>query len=368
MINYKITMMAVILIACIIIVPVESQAGFKFMMVEVAFVLDATGSMSGLIEGAKKKIWSIANKVVELNLAPEGRIGLIAYRDRGEQYITKVYDLSYDLDTVFRNLQSFKAAGGGDFPESVNQALHEAVNLMSWTDRPDVLKIIFLVGDAPPHMNYTDDVLYPTICKEAVQAGVIINTIQCGGNPSTKEAWMEIARLGNGAYIPLSQSGNMVIIDTPYDAEILKKITELNTTVVVYGNPETRQNTINKLNAVTSAQASVAADRAAFNLSSGGKVIQGKGDLVVDWKSGLVDPDKIDEASLPLEMQKMTPAQKSEYLEEMQRKRNSLNFQIADLLGDRSKYLKDPKNLSVQQDTFDAKVVEILTEQAAKIK
>ena len=29
-------------------------------VVEVAFVLDTTGSMGGLIEGAKRKIWSIA--------------------------------------------------------------------------------------------------------------------------------------------------------------------------------------------------------------------------------------------------------------------------------------------------------------------
>ena len=122
--------MAIVLITCLIIVPAESQTDFKLMMVEVAFVLDATGSMSGLIEGAKKKIWSIANNVVELNLAPEGRIGLIAYRDRTEKYVTQFYDLSYDLDTVFQNLQSFKAAGGGDFPESVNQALNEAVRRM----------------------------------------------------------------------------------------------------------------------------------------------------------------------------------------------------------------------------------------------
>ena len=95
--------------------------------VEVAFVLDSTGSMGGLIEGAKQKIWSIANSIIAQKPTPEVRIGLLTYRDRGDEYVTKRFDLTDDIDAVFRNLQSFAADGGGDDPESVNQALHEAV-------------------------------------------------------------------------------------------------------------------------------------------------------------------------------------------------------------------------------------------------
>src|SRR5512137_2135587 len=91
--------------------------------VEVAFVLDSTGSMGGLIEGAKQKIWSIANSVIAEKPTPVVRIGLVSYRDRGDDYVTKRFDLTDDIDMVFRNLQSFQAGGGGDAPESVNQAL-----------------------------------------------------------------------------------------------------------------------------------------------------------------------------------------------------------------------------------------------------
>jgi Mg-chelatase subunit ChlD len=204
--------------------------------VEVVFVLDSTGSMGALIEGAKRKVWSIANTIVASKIAQEGRIGLISYRDRGDQYITRRYDMDDDLDSVSRHLQSFAADGGGDGPESVNQALAEAVHLMSWTPGPEVLRIIFLVGDAPPHMDYRDDVPYPQTCREAVQAGLIINTVQCGTNLETRRFWEEIARLAEGAYVALQQSGNMTATTSPYDKEILRLATELNRTVVVYGS------------------------------------------------------------------------------------------------------------------------------------
>lgn len=65
--------------------------------VEVAFVLDTTGSMSGLIEGAKRKIWSIATSIVDANPDATIRMGLVAYRDIGDDYVTKTTDLTTDI-------------------------------------------------------------------------------------------------------------------------------------------------------------------------------------------------------------------------------------------------------------------------------
>ena len=47
----------------------------------------------------------------------------MAYRDRGDEYVTKTFDLTNDIDAVYGQLRSFQAAGGGDEPESVNEAL-----------------------------------------------------------------------------------------------------------------------------------------------------------------------------------------------------------------------------------------------------
>src|SRR5438128_10709238 len=125
--------------------------------------------MSALIAAAKKKIWAISNQIASGQPSPLVKIGLVAYRDRGDEYITKVIDLTDDLDAIHTQLMSFQAAGGGDFPESVNQALHESVTKLTWSNDKKTLRMIFLVGDAPPHMDYPDDVQYPETCKLAVQ-------------------------------------------------------------------------------------------------------------------------------------------------------------------------------------------------------
>src|SRR5712691_8037972 len=101
--------------------------------VEVAFVLDTTGSMGGLIEGAKRRIWSIARRIGEGRPRPDLRIALVAYRDKGDEYVTRVYDFSGDMDDVYGHLMSFVADGGGDTPEHVSAALHDAVHRLSWS-------------------------------------------------------------------------------------------------------------------------------------------------------------------------------------------------------------------------------------------
>src|ERR1044071_3843897 len=118
--------------------------------IEVCFVLDTTGSMGGLLEGAKQKIWSIANEMISAQPTPELKLGLIGYRDRGDDYVVKSFSLTDDIDAIYGHLRDFQAGGGGDTPESVNEALAEAINKMPWSSDNNELKLILLVGDAPP--------------------------------------------------------------------------------------------------------------------------------------------------------------------------------------------------------------------------
>ena len=188
--------------------------------IEVVFVLDTTGSMSGLIQAAKDKIWSIASTMASAQPAPEIRMGLVAYRDRGDAYVTRVIDLSDDLDSMYATLLDFEAAGGGDGPESVNQALFDAVNGISWSQDDDVYQVVFLVGDAPPHMDYQDDVKYPVTLAEAARRGIVVNTIRCGNDTHTEIEWRAIAAATQGAYFTVDQSGGAIAMTTPFDAEL----------------------------------------------------------------------------------------------------------------------------------------------------
>src|SRR5262245_34192003 len=75
---------------------------------EMVFALDTTGSMGGLIEGAKQRIWGIVNEVMQSESRPNVRIGLVAYRDRGDRYVTEVFPVTDNLDAVYTTLMDYR--------------------------------------------------------------------------------------------------------------------------------------------------------------------------------------------------------------------------------------------------------------------
>jgi Mg-chelatase subunit ChlD len=334
--------------------------------VEVAFVLDSTGSMGGLIEGAKEKIWTIANSIIARDPKPGVRIGLVSYRDRGDDYITRMHDLTDDIDTVFSQLRQFSAGGGGDGPESVNQALHEAVTLMSWSKDKDITRIIFLVGDAPPHMDYQDDIKYPETCKLAARAGIIINTVQCGNMAETTPVWKEIAKLAEGTYIALAQTGGMIAITAPQDGEIARLSRELGDTSVAYGDARQRAEVFSKNAAAAAAAPAVAAERAKYNWNSGGRAVQGAGDLLTDLAEGKVELAAIQQDELPDELKKLNGQERKEFIDKQQARRTGLNTQLGKLVAERHAFICAEQEKLAKEgkgDSFDLKVAEIISGQ-----
>ena len=345
---------------------VEAVPAAEQKSIEVCFVLDTTGSMGGLIDGAKRKIWTIANGIVAAEKGAKVKFALVPYRDRNDEYVTKIFDLTDDLDKVYGDLQSFTANGGGDGPESVNQALDEAVNKVAWTPGDEVRKFIFLVGDAPPHMDYQDDVKYPQTCESAVRKNLIINTVQCGTQGDTTPIWQEIARLSEGSYVALEQSGGMVMVETPMDKEIAELSAKLGETAVPYGSREQQRTVMLKSERAAAAPAAVAADRASFNLATGGKAIQGRGDLVADLRENTVQLEKLKEEELPENMRKMSPDERKAYLKQQAEERDKLTARVSELSRQRQAIIdEENKKLTAagKGDAFDAKVNEIVNEQ-----
>jgi Mg-chelatase subunit ChlD len=227
--------------------PVIDPASNDRSRIDVVFVLDTTGSMGGLIQAAKEKIWSIATTLASAQSAPEIRMGLVAYRDRGDAYVTRVVDLSSDLDSMYAALMDFQADGGGDGPESVNQALHDAIHKVSWSRQAGTYKVVFLVGDAPPHRDYTNDVQYPATLRAARAKGIAVNAIPCGQVGNTTPAWKQIASLGAGRHFRVEQAGNAVAIATPFDEKIAGLSEKLDDTRLYYGTPEEKEKQQRKL-------------------------------------------------------------------------------------------------------------------------
>ena len=335
---------------------------------EVAFVLDTTGSMSGLIEGAKRKIWSIANQMASGQPTPEIRIGLIGYRDRGDAYVTRFHDLSDDVDAIYAQLSGFAADGGGDTPESVNQALHEAVTRMSWTGSQDVYKVVFLVGDAPPHMDYQNDVAYAKSVRLARSLGITINTVQCGNISSTEPVWREIADAGAGRYAAIRQDGGMVALATPMDEALGELNRSLADTVIAWGAEKERAEIEDKRRRALEADAPAAASRLGFLSKVGGYVASGRADLVDAVKDGIADLAKLDDEVLPEPMRSMKPAERERYVQRKLETRSEIQRQIAQLTEQRDAWVKTEQERLAEAgegDGFDQQVLETIREQAA---
>ena len=339
---------------------------------DVVFALDTTGSMGGLLETAKEKIWSIATTMSQADPAPLIRIGLVGYRDRGDTYVTQLVPLSSDLDSVYAKLMDFNANGGGDGPESVNQALNDAVTKFTWSQSTNAYKVIFLVGDAPPHMDYQDDVKYPTSLALANATGIIVNTIQCGQDGSATTPWQQIAALGAGKFFQVEQSGSAVAIATPFDAKLAALAARLDDTRMYYGSKEARSEKDKKIAATDklNADASVAsrARRATFNASpSGAANLLGDGELIDDLEHGKVALDKIDPALLPTPLRAMTIGEQAKTLAEKSSARQELKQAIGELVKQRSSFLKD--EVAAQggaAKSLDQQVFGAVREQAAK--
>lgn len=331
--------------------------------VEVVFCLDTTGSMGGLIDAAKRKIWAIANQIAAGTPTPQVKIGLVAYRDRTDAYVTKVFDLTDDLDSIHGQLLSLRAEGGGDFPESVNQALHEAVTKISWSKNKKTLKLIFLVGDAPPHMDYADDVKYPVTCKLAAERDIIINTVQCGTHAETQRFWKEICRLAEGAYIQLDAAGGPVVaLETPFDKDLARINAELAKSTLVFGNRLEQINAKIKANQAAALPTAVAADRAGF--SSRTKQAASY-DLLDNLRDGKVKLEQLKKDELPEELQEMSPAERQTYLKKLEQRRGDLLKQAAEFDQKRKEYLTKElqKQKNKTQDSFDFQVLRILQQQ-----
>jgi len=364
--------LVIVALTSFLLAPINASAQTTAPRVELVFVLDTTGSMGGLIEGAKAKIWDIANMIVSAEPTPDVRIGLVGYRDRGDAYVTQVFDLTDDIDAVYANLMRFGADGGGDTPESVNQALAESLSRIAWTEHDDpndsVLRLLFLVGDAPPHMDYGDTPYTETVAR-AVGMGIVVNTVQCGNLGGTQPIWQEIASLGGGSYAAIEQSGGVAVIETPFDADLARLNREIGETIVGYGTHDVRSRLEAYQAASEEAAPTATADRLSYNRERG--VVAGGGaDLVDAVNNGSVDLDDVEDEALPANMQSMNDEERAAYIEAQTARRGELQSQVDELLTQREEYINAERERMRAAGTlggFDAEVDSMIRTEGAEV-
>ena len=353
-------------------VPLTESPNSGGSTLEMVFVLDTTGSMGGLLEGAKQRIWGIVNEVMQSESRPQVRIGLVAYRDRGDEYVTSVLPLTNDLDQVYTALMDYQAGGGGDTPEDVRQALLHGVRNAGWSPKSqNVSQILFLVGDAPPHQDYQDvpDALLTT--DEATRKGMIVNTIQCGTLPSTRGVWQAIARRGQGQYFSIAQDGGVQTITTPYDEQLGQLSSKLGSSFMAYGGGGGEAGEVYRKDMAT--RAAIAETRVARAPSEAkaeralNKAVNAEayvGDLLQNIENGSAKLDSLKEEDLPEDLRKLSPEGRKAEIEKRLAERREIRSQIVTLSKQRADYISAERKKSGTKDSgFDAAVSSALKEQ-----
>jgi hypothetical protein len=174
---------------------------------DVLFLIDSTGSMSDEIEQLQSNILHISEQIAALPGAVDVRYGLVAYRDRGDEYVTRLHDFTPDVAAFQIDLNGLRAGGGGDTPESLNEGLRRALHDVTWRGE-DAVKLVFLVADAAPHLDYPQDYDYAEEMVFAAQQGIKIHPIASSGLDETGEfIFRQIAQYTLGHFIFLTYEG-----------------------------------------------------------------------------------------------------------------------------------------------------------------
>ena len=208
--------------------------------VDIAFVVDATGSMGDEIRYLKIELLDVIERAKEQQRDYTFRLGTVFYRDEGDDYVTKYSPLSKDINKTVDFIKMQHASGGGDTPEAVDSALDVAINTLEWTDGA-VARLLFLVLDAPPHHNSEVLKKIEYLSRKAAQKGIRIIPVTGSGIDKSSEYLMRALALStNGTYTFLTDHsgvGNPHIEPTTdkYDVEhlndLLVRLIEQYTTV-----------------------------------------------------------------------------------------------------------------------------------------
>lgn len=340
--------------------PAESEK-----TLEMVFVLDTTGSMGGLLDGAKQKVWGIINEVQQKESRPNVRVGLVAFRDRGDSYVTQITPITKDLDKVYSNLMDLEAGGGGDHPENVRRALADGVRNAGWTkSQGGLAQVIFLVGDAPPQ-NYSNESDVLVTAAEAVNKNMIVNTIQCGDHAETRRIWQEIAARGQGKYFAISQDGGVEIVNTPFDQRLAELGRKIGGTYVAYGDAEARSENAGTLAAAESKVAANASKtaQAERSLNKAMNPDAYQGDLLQDIENGKTRLSEVKEADLPSELQTLAPSAREQEVSRRIADRKQVREEILNLAKQREAYINSERKRTRKSSGFDAAVGTALSEQ-----
>lgn len=317
--------------------PVKSTDATK---IQVAILLDVSGSMDGLIEQAKSRLWNIVNTLTTLKYrgeSPQIEIALYAYgtgnRYEGD-YMYQITPLTTDLDLISEKLFALRTSGSEEY---CGTAISRATKELEWGSNESDMKLIYIAGN---EIFEQGKISYKTSIPQALRKDIYVNTIHCG-NPETgiRDLWRDAAERGKGKFFNIDSNARVRYIETPYDDRISSCNQRLNDTYISYGQlgDEKQANQINQdrnaasISKANSAERIVSKSKSVYKNSSWDLV-----DMVKDDASAL---DKIKEKELPAELQGKSKDEIKQLIAQKEKERSNIQKEIAELAKKRQEYI-----------------------------
>lgn len=343
--------------------------------IQVAILLDVSGSMDGLIEQAKAQLWNMVNTLGKAkcdgSVTPKIEIALYEYgrstNDIKAGYVKQINGFINDMDSLSENLFSLRTNGGDEY---CGQVIFTSLQQLQWDPSPENYKVIFIAGNE----DFLQGSLhYTKACTEAKNRGVIVNTIYCGDRmQGIREHWNLAGECGNGSFTNINQNAKDEDIPTPYDSLLITLNGSLNKTYVTYGyaaaSYSAKQVAMDKKNAEASKKQQIARIKTKANA----KVYDNsKWDLVDANSKGFLDVAIADRDGLPDSLKNKTKEEIKVIVEEKTKQRAAVNQQIVELTSKRDAFIAEERKkqaVTKQENTLETEVEKIIKEQVQRYK
>lgn len=334
--------------------------------VELAICLDTSGSMDGLIEAAKLKLWDIVNDLALATPTPRLRVALLTFGNDGhlaeDGWVRVDSPLTEDLDEISRQLFALRTNGGTEY---VGRVLREAGEQLEWTPSDSTLKLVVVAGNESADQDQT--FRYADVCKGLISRGIMVNAIYCG-NPADEiaPAWREVALLADGHYAAIDHNNGNIVIASPFDDKLAELSSTINRTYLAYGEKGAWGAT-NQAQQDANAQTLSSAVVAARCQSKGSALYSNEHwDLVDACRSAAFKLADVKDEDLPESMRGKTLEQKQAIVADMAAQREAIQKEIADFSARRQAYVNEElkKHQSEEDRSFDTALRKAIRAQA----
>ncbi len=337
--------------------------------VDLAILLDTSGSMSGLIDQARTQLWKIVNEFQTAkrgDLQPNLRVALYEYGKgtlpRQNGFIRQITPLSSDLDRVSEELFALRTNGGD---EHCGQAVQSAVRGLQWSGGEGDLRMIFIAGNEPFTQGPVD---WRRAIAEANRKDITVHTLHCGRDAdASRGGWNAAAELAGGSFLNINHNMKVAHVTAPQDAEIERLGRQLNDTYLAFGaagaGRKARQ-AAQDSNAAAAAPGSMT-ERAVAKASR--LYDNSDWDLLDAAQGGKVSVADLEEEALPEAMHGMNASQRQAFIDGKRAERVKLQGQIAKLNAERKTHVAKERAAvgSEADDSLDSAVRKAVRDQAA---